>query len=416
MLSFFEPLKKLCREEKVAIDNWIFRSHYKVTVILLILGSVLLNGKQYFGDPIDCHLDSGVPAKIVSTFCWITGTYTVHGETPQNMMAHQGVGTNRVGQERVYHTYYQWVGFILFFQAILFYLPRHFWKMVEGGTIKFFTKGMGEPETSASVRMDRVHRLKELFQKFQQQPNRNRNYAIKFLFFEIINLVNVIVQIFFINKFLGGRFLKYGVNLLDFYNDNYNGLDPMGDVFPKVTKCTFRTHSIVADIIDHDAICVLSLNIVNEKVYLVMWLWLIVLAVMSGLTVIYRLAVILVPQLRQYMLWTGNNKWKHVADTCKNGQYGDWFLLRQMSKNVDQETFSEFLMHLSKESGLSWDNNSNPTRPCTIMRGGGWSGGFFSGSAPVDSGCESAGSMGLSHNPSKENLAFNAEEKERHSA
>ena len=80
MLGFLEPLKKFCRGEKVAIDNPVFRLHYKVTVILFILGSVLLNGKQYFGEPIECTTRSEVPAKIVSTYCWITGTYTIPGD------------------------------------------------------------------------------------------------------------------------------------------------------------------------------------------------------------------------------------------------------------------------------------------------------------------------------------------------
>ena len=80
MLGFLEPLKKFCRGEKVAIDNPVFRLHYKVTVILFILGSVLLNGKQYFGEPIECTTRSEVPPKIVSTYCWITGTYTIPGD------------------------------------------------------------------------------------------------------------------------------------------------------------------------------------------------------------------------------------------------------------------------------------------------------------------------------------------------
>ena len=39
---------------------------------------------------------------------------------------------------------------------------------------------------------------------------------------------------------------------------------------------------------NHDALCLLPLNIVNEKIYLCMWVWLIFLAAASGLAVIYR--------------------------------------------------------------------------------------------------------------------------------
>jgi len=375
MLSFFEPLKKLFRVEKVAIDNVVFRLHYKVTVIMFILGSVLLNGKQYFGDPIDCHVDTGVPAKLVSTFCWATGTFTLRQQTGR-FMAHQGVGPS-VGKERIYHTYYQWVGFIMFFQAILFYLPRHLWKIVEGGRIKMCAVDMKQPVIDHNVVINRVDRLHSWFIKFQ---NRNNTYAMKFFLFEIINLSNVIMQIFYINKFLGGRFLKYGVHTLNYYNNIHTGVDPMAEVFPKVTKCTFNTHSINGDLTGHDALCVLPLNIVNEKVYLIMWFWLIVLAVTSSLSVLYRAAAIIFPVVRTFMLYGENSKWQHVADACKNGKYGDWFLLRQLSKNVDPETFAEFLKKLSKESSLSWDTNSNQTlRSTTLISPQSWVGGFFRG-------------------------------------
>ena len=66
MQAFFEPLRKLCRQEKVAIDNAVFRLHYKGTVILLILFSAMLTAKQYFGDPIDCFVQ-GVPGDFLLT-------------------------------------------------------------------------------------------------------------------------------------------------------------------------------------------------------------------------------------------------------------------------------------------------------------------------------------------------------------
>jgi hypothetical protein len=44
--------------------------------------------------------------------------------------------------EVVYHTYYIWVQFVLFMQALSFYLPHWLWKMWEGKTAKQLTDGM----------------------------------------------------------------------------------------------------------------------------------------------------------------------------------------------------------------------------------------------------------------------------------
>jgi len=366
MLSFFQQFQKFCKSEKVAIDNLVFRLHYKVTVILLVLFSAMLTAKQYFGDPIDCFTnDKNVPGKMVSTYCWVHGTYTLRNLkmdqtrafTPEersyfarmghNGSAHHGIATSDPARNyKVYHTYYQWVGFILFFQAILFYLPRHIWKQVEDGRVKFCINGMKDPELDDGARLERARRLVKCFEKFK---NRNNIYAVQFFFFEILNLMNVLVQINYINKFLGGRFVDYGSQIFQFYNHIDMGIDPMVEVFPKVTKCQFNRHGPGGDIINHDALCLLPLNIVNEKIYLVMWFWLLFLALTSLVAVFYRAACIIIPTVRTYILWGETSKWTDIAKICKDGRYGDWFLLRQINKNVDQETFGDFLLLLSSK-------------------------------------------------------------------
>ena len=58
-----------------------------------------------------------------------------------------------------------------------------------------------------------------------------------------MNLVNVIAQSYLINKFIGGRFWDYGYLIFIYYCYYFDlGLDPMVDVFPKVTKCQFNRH------------------------------------------------------------------------------------------------------------------------------------------------------------------------------
>eukprot|EP00092_Neocalanus_flemingeri_P075251 GFUD01093199.1.p1 GENE.GFUD01093199.1~~GFUD01093199.1.p1 ORF type:complete len:449 (+),score=85.56 GFUD01093199.1:92-1348(+) len=414
MQNLFEPLRKLCRQEKVAIDNGVFRLHYKGTVILLILFSAMLTAKQYFGDPIDC-LVQGVPASIVNTYCWVHGTFTlrrfdhVKVRSPTaaensyfDKMGHRGIvhpgieTSDPTKNQKIYHIFYQWVGFIIFLQAILFYLPRHLWKTLEEGRIKFCTKDMKEMVLDDDVRLKRVDRLNLDYSKFK---GKNNHYAAKFFFCEIINLMNVIFQIFYINKFIGGKFLDYGSRILDYNKHIDTQTDPMDDVFPKMTKCQFNRHGPGGDINNHDALCLLPLNIVNEKIYLVMWLWLITLAVASALAVIYRATCVVVPGVRTYMLWGETSKWSHIADVCKDGHYGDWFLLRQISKNVDQETFDEFLTQLSKEVN-PWDTNGSQSRISNLMRPPTWLGWFRSRNS--DSGCctERGSSKGFDTEPS----------------
>lgn len=41
-----------------------------------------------------------------------------------------------------YYPYYQWVGFVLFLQAVTFYLPHYMWKITENGLMKSLSMSM----------------------------------------------------------------------------------------------------------------------------------------------------------------------------------------------------------------------------------------------------------------------------------
>lgn len=240
--------------------------------------------------------------------------------------------------------------------------------------MKFCSNGLQERTIEDEEITKRVERLNSIYSKYR---GRNNKYAAKFFLCEILNLINVIFQIFYIDRFIGGKFLDYGSRIFEYNRHMGTGSDPMDDVFPKMTKCQFNRHGPGGDINNHDALCLLPLNIVNEKIYLVMWIWLIMLAVASSVAVLYRVVCVMFPKFRAYILWN-QNTWAVVSDICSNGLYGDWFLLRQLSKNVDPETFSVFLKQLDKQMHL-WDSPRAKARPSlklefpTIP----WVGGFF---------------------------------------
>ena len=60
------------------------------------------------------------------------------------------------------------------------------------------------------------------------------------------------------------------------------------DFFPKVAKCTFRSYGPSGTPQKIDGLCVLPVNIFNEKIYAFMWTWFVILAVISSLGICYR--------------------------------------------------------------------------------------------------------------------------------
>jgi hypothetical protein len=120
---------------------------------------------------------------------------------------------------------------------------------------------------------------------------------------EILNFVNVVGNIYFINRFLNGVFLDYGTRVLGLSNeDQEERNDPMIEIFPRMTKCNLNYYGSSGTIQKVDALCLLPLNIVNEKIYIFLWFWLIFLAVVSGLALVYRIFFLQFPALRLFLI------------------------------------------------------------------------------------------------------------------
>lgn len=79
MIDLFMPFRGFLKFENVCTDNNIFRMHYKFTVLLLLVFTLLVTSKQFFGEPIHCMSDSDkdTDKDAVNSYCWIYGTYTL---------------------------------------------------------------------------------------------------------------------------------------------------------------------------------------------------------------------------------------------------------------------------------------------------------------------------------------------------
>ena len=147
--------------------------------------------------------------------------------------------------------------------------------------------------------------------------------------------------------------MSYGTQVLYWSDmDAEQRTDPLVEVFPRLTKCTFHKYGPSGTIERHDAMCLLALNIISEKIYVFLWFWLISLSIMTALYLIYTLAVIFLPALRKQMLSANakvDYKDDHLDILTRKADMGDWFLLYLLSKNLDSTLFREFLDQLSEK-------------------------------------------------------------------
>ncbi|KAF8773080.1 Innexin inx2 like protein [Argiope bruennichi] len=109
----------------VSTSNWVFALQYKYTSIVLIICSTSVAINQFLFHPINCNENRGL-----DTLCWMRKSFHI----PFIFSEKYGVQVN-YGSEQ-YHSYYQWFCFVLLVQAIMFYLPGHFWQAKEKGRMK----------------------------------------------------------------------------------------------------------------------------------------------------------------------------------------------------------------------------------------------------------------------------------------
>jgi len=369
MDSIVGPLKAYLRKRDPAkIDNFTFQLHYRATFVIMLVCMMLVSAQNLFGNPINCIAD-GVPGGTLDLYCWIHSTFSVpsrwgaasgeYGEgDPSGAgkdVPHPGIAPVKPGEEVVYHKYYQWVVFMLFLQAGMFHVPRIIWKHSEGGLMKILVQDLTNPLliVNKSDRLDRVNFIKKYF---KETTKTHGGYAINFFLCEILCLINVIGQIYFTDMFLGYEFSTYGWDVLSVTAGNpEDRADPMNMVFPKVTKCTFHKYGPSGTITQHDGLCILALNIINEKIYVFLWFWFIAVAVATALGVLYRMAVIAFPSLRVSVimarsLYQVDRKMVEDILSCPThswvDQVGDYWVIYLLSKNLSPVAMKELMEEL----------------------------------------------------------------------
>ncbi|GFS48533.1 innexin inx2 [Nephila pilipes] len=346
MFEIFNDLKDFIKVDAICNDNNVFRLHYRFTVLVLVSFSILVSCRQYLGDPIDCIQNDDIPENVLETYCWVHSTFTLPDALDKRVgidVPHPGIDKYTPGEKRRYHSYYQWVCFVLFLQAILFYMPRYMWKFFDGGKVKTLVMGLNccvlKPEDRSLCKILLVEYLKT-------HIDSHNGYLMWFTLLEIYNLLNVLGQIYLMDVFFGGEFTTYGIDVIKFSNtDQENRIDPMIKVFPRMTKCTFHRFGSSGDVQKHDALCILPINILNEKLYIFLWFWFVILAAMSAGMLVFRFVTILWPAARTFMLKykCGLLDKKDLHVVMSHIKIGDWFLIYLLSKNVDSVYFKEII-------------------------------------------------------------------------
>lgn len=378
MLSLFSDAKHFLKLDKVSTDDFVFRLHYKASVILHVLFLTMLGAKQYFGDPIQCDVAKAIVSPdIMNTYCWISGTWTIQELVndhfvKKSLIVHQGVGPYYDGYTKIYHRYYQWVPTLLLFVTIFFYIPRFCWKIVDGGRMKRICIDLMSQETEEEIETERVARLMKMW---HLSSPRNRTYYRKYFACQFLSLNILILVVMATNCLFNYTFTSYGREIINYYaTEEFGstakaGVNPMELIFPKVTKCTFMKHGTSGTLVPVDGLCVVPLNILNEKVFLCLWIWYWILGVITVAFIFFRLLTFVSPSFRRfYLVKSLPATPSDVVLISKDCSAGDFFVLCLMEKNIDSKTFKNFLSIYAAELRNRGYNRDDVPHPACLSQ------------------------------------------------
>lgn len=280
-----------------------------------------------------------------------------------------GVGVWHREAEYVHQAYYQWIPPLLIIQGLIFYLPRGIWKLFEHETmgklmgkngksiichpngsklmLLFWIKIIDGPLMTEKWKEKRnllILYLKNINKKY------HRCYVIKYFICECLSIVSIIFNMFLFKWVINDFWVEYqpAIGAL-IHGDLLKFRQQSTVLFPLQAKCNYTSFGNSGSMVNHDALCYMPLNVVNEKIFVFLYFWYIFILFYATLNLIYFLTLLAFNSLR--LIDVGRMCERTVTRReCKkisgNGDFGFWFTLHIFHKNLSPVFFQDLAKEL----------------------------------------------------------------------
>ena len=340
---------------QVSSDSLCSMFQYRLTCPLLSCISVALASFQLFGSPIRCHVSgSSIDSKFVEEFCWARSTYSLNVGGGSGSGSYPGLGMDH-HTEPTFHSYYQFVPLFLMLLAGLCLLPRLVWRYYEGGLVSLLVPEDSQGVSVNTLDWEEVHQYcRRAAANFTRNINTgfHTQYGVTYLLVELFCLVNIVVQVTLLQVFLGW-FVEYLPSLFHYMiTDHQDMTSPEEILFPLLTKCTMRKFGPSGSEQQQDALCLLTVNLLNQKVFLVLWMWLAFTMAVSSLLFLHRLLCLMFRPLRLRRLGQVSD-WRldqSILNSLeKNLMFGDWIVLTLVAGHFTPDVAGLLLQTVEEE-------------------------------------------------------------------
>ncbi|KAK3580309.1 hypothetical protein CHS0354_003543 [Potamilus streckersoni] len=206
----------------------------------------------------------------------------------------------------VYHTYYQWIPLILLLQSLLFKLPEVLFHVLHGycgitfQKIAALTNGY-QALTTSEDRRRISQEIAAYIQNWCSLVTSRWCFTGLHIFIKILYCINVIIQLSLLNNFLMFQQDKFGsyASTIFGWDLSWNSTPVYHSFrFPPTVLCMFDI-PLMQNIHQFSVLCELPSNILNDKVFKFIWIWLVFVCVMTIGSLCSRIVQSVFPYFRK---------------------------------------------------------------------------------------------------------------------
>ncbi|KAL3858980.1 hypothetical protein ACJMK2_009250 [Sinanodonta woodiana] len=354
-----ELLSLLFRREAILEDSADRLSHVWTFGLLVVL-AILVAWRQEAYSPIECwspqHM-TGQETRTTGEICW--NSYLIHyprGKyNNESLVLDTFFKTYKIPAVSrkiyaksfngldydVYNTYYQWLPLILLLQSLLFKLPEVLFHVLHGycgitfHTIAALTNGY-QTLTTSEDRLRFSHEVAAYIHNWCSLVLFRWCFTGLHIFIKLLNCINVIIQLALLNNFLLFRQDKigsYASTIFD-WDLSWNSIPVYHSYrFPPTVLCMFEI-PIAQNIYQYAILCELPINILNDKLLKVVWIWFVFVCVMTIGSLCIRIVQAVFPYFRKKYVQ------KFLLISCES------------SHSIHDDTVSRFTESMLGEDGV----------------------------------------------------------------
>ncbi|KAE9546778.1 hypothetical protein FO519_010010 [Halicephalobus sp. NKZ332] len=293
--DIFTPFRRL---RKDPLDDWVDRLSSTWSVYILIFCFAVATSHLYIGSPIECVPPANSPSswvKYYSEYCFIQSFTRI----PENY--------DYEGSMQTTISFYAWVPYVLFVQAVICFLPKFLWD----GTSSRFGVDLKSILKEAKIvnkmtgdgRERRANELATYIFAYLEfiYENHKMRFTSPTAFFYILKkwlyFFGALFQFYLMALFIGEGQYDWGFGSLDSIINNPP--HSFSILFPRVTFCRvpIKEHGQ-----DKDRIftCVMGMNVVFEKIYTFLYFWVLFVMVMSFCSAVHATSIFMLPVFRYF--------------------------------------------------------------------------------------------------------------------